>query len=126
MSDKKRPLVETILVTGGKGLVGKGIEAVIKRQNPTDEHWVFLGSADGDLKDKEATRLIFEKHRPPLESNFSKCLDCLPLPLTRVELSVIHGLHLTQADVRHPPRRPRRWALPEHEVQGPPVPPLIP
>ena len=64
MSDKKRPLVDTILVTGGKGLVGKGIEAVIKRENPADENWVFLSSADGDLKDKEATRLIFEKHRP--------------------------------------------------------------
>ena len=54
----------TVLVTGGRGLVGKGIEAVIKRQNPENENWVFLGSKDGDLRDKEATRAIFEKHKP--------------------------------------------------------------
>jgi len=54
----------TVLVTGGRGLVGKGIEAVIKRQNPQDENWVFLGTKDGDLRDREATRAIFEKHKP--------------------------------------------------------------
>jgi len=57
-------MAETIVVTGGSGLVGKGIEAVIQRQKPANENWVFLTSKDGDLRDKEATRLIFEKHRP--------------------------------------------------------------
>ena len=45
-----------ILVTGGSGLVGKGIEWVLS--NVTDkrfarrpnEHWVFLTSKDGDLR----------------------------------------------------------------------------
>lgn len=56
--------VSVVLVTGGKGLVGKGIEAVVARQPAPNEQWVFLSSKDGDLRDKEATRAIFEKHRP--------------------------------------------------------------
>ena len=67
MSKRKADEVETVatvLVTGGRGLVGKGIEAVIKRQNPKNENWVFLGSKDGDLRDKEETRAIFEKYKP--------------------------------------------------------------
>jgi len=54
-----------ILVTGGTGLVGKGIEAHLDKigRNP-DESWVFLSSKDGDLRDREQTIKIFEKHRP--------------------------------------------------------------
>jgi len=52
------------MVTGGVGLVGKGIQAVLEREKPTNESWVFLSSKDGDLRDREATRLIYEKHRP--------------------------------------------------------------
>ena len=55
---------EVILVTGGAGLVGCGIKAVIDRERPSNERWVYLSSKDGDLTDKEATRLIYEKHRP--------------------------------------------------------------
>jgi len=51
-------------VTGGSGLVGKGIEATIEREKPTNERWVYLKSRDGDLRDKEETRLIFEKYKP--------------------------------------------------------------
>jgi hypothetical protein len=53
-----------VLVTGGSGLVGKGIQAAVEREQVSGEHWVFLTSKDGDLREKEATRLIFEKHRP--------------------------------------------------------------
>jgi len=56
--------VATILVTGGSGLVGKGIEATINREQPTGERWIYLKSSDGDLRDKEETRLIFEKYKP--------------------------------------------------------------
>ena len=53
-----------VLITGGRGLVGAGIKAVIDKQKPAGETWVFLNSADGDLTDKEATRLIYEKYKP--------------------------------------------------------------
>ena len=55
---------KTIMVTGGSGLVGKGIEATILRENPKNETWIYLTSKDGDLRDKEATRKIFEKYKP--------------------------------------------------------------
>lgn len=56
---------QTILVTGGSGLVGKGIEAVINNEcKRTDEEWVFLSSRDGNLMDKGDTSRIFETHKP--------------------------------------------------------------
>mmetsp|Transcript_6398 Transcript_6398/g.13949 ORF Transcript_6398/g.13949 Transcript_6398/m.13949 type:complete len:319 (+) Transcript_6398:27-983(+) len=53
-----------VMVTGGSGLVGKGIQANLEHDPPQNERWVFLTSKDGDLRDKEATRLIYEKHQP--------------------------------------------------------------
>ncbi|KAH9974099.1 hypothetical protein BGW80DRAFT_202603 [Lactifluus volemus] len=60
-----------ILVTGGSGLVGYAIQRVIdteplgsrfgKRPNET---WVFLGSKDGDLRDPEQTKRIFDRYKP--------------------------------------------------------------
>lgn len=48
---------EVIVVTGGKGLVGRAIQTVIQKksgyewaQKKTNEEWVFLGSKDGDLR----------------------------------------------------------------------------
>ena len=55
-----------VLVTGGTGLVGKGIEAFIADcpEAKANESWVFLSSADGDLRDPVAVDAIFAKHRP--------------------------------------------------------------
>jgi GDP-L-fucose synthase len=64
MAPKRKAEETVILVTGGSGLVGQGIKAVVEREAVTGERWVYLTSKDGDLRDKEATRLIFEKHRP--------------------------------------------------------------
>jgi len=56
---------KVVLVTGGTGLVGKGIEAHLKRsgENP-NEKWVFLSSKEGDLRKFEDTKKIFEKYHP--------------------------------------------------------------
>nr|CAH7729685.1 unnamed protein product [Callosobruchus chinensis] len=59
MADRK-----VVLVTGGSGLVGKAIQAVVVREKREDETWFFLSSKDGDLCDKEATKKIFEKYKP--------------------------------------------------------------
>lgn len=40
---------EVVLVTGGNGLVGHGIQAVIDSERLPNEDWVFLSSKDGDL-----------------------------------------------------------------------------
>jgi len=56
---------KVILVTGGTGLVGKGIEAHLdKVGRVTNETWVFLSSKDGDLRNREETMKIFEKFKP--------------------------------------------------------------
>jgi len=54
----------TVLVTGGSGLVGKAIEAVVQETAAPNERWIFLSGKDGDLRDREQTRAIFVKHRP--------------------------------------------------------------
>lgn len=56
MSRPERRSRETILVTGGTGLVGRGIRHTIETLKcPTfggldSEAWVFLSSKDGDLR----------------------------------------------------------------------------
>lgn len=54
----------TVLVTGGSGLVGKAIEAVVNRQPREGEKWIFLSSRDADLRKMEDTRAVFAKHQP--------------------------------------------------------------
>lgn len=39
-----------VLVTGGSGLVGKGIQAAVEREGRSGERWVYLNSKDGDLR----------------------------------------------------------------------------
>ncbi len=63
-STTSSPPPAVILVTGGSGLVGKGIEAVVSAEPREGETWIFLSSREGDLRDKEQTRAIFAKYRP--------------------------------------------------------------
>src|SRR5690554_3384355 len=71
------PMAQSVvLVTGGNGLVGRGIESHLKSGGKAEnETWIFLSSKDGDLRffhsfqslisrDYEQTKAIFEKHKP--------------------------------------------------------------
>ncbi|XP_034942704.1 probable GDP-L-fucose synthase [Chelonus insularis] len=53
-----------ILVTGGTGLVGKAIEKVVKSDIRPDEEWIFVGSKDADLCNKQSTVELFQKYKP--------------------------------------------------------------
>lgn len=53
-----------ILVTGGTGLVGRGIQTIIKEENNDQEEWIFLGSKDGDLSNIDETEKLFKKYQP--------------------------------------------------------------
>jgi len=41
---------KVVLVTGGNGLVGHGIQSVLAEEGHANEKWVFLSSTDGDLR----------------------------------------------------------------------------
>lgn len=41
--------MKIILVTGGTGLIGKGIQTALNDENISNEEWIFVGSKDGDL-----------------------------------------------------------------------------
>jgi len=55
---------KVILVTGGSGLVGKGIETVISRDTREEEEWIFLSSKDANLLSEKETFSVFEKYKP--------------------------------------------------------------
>lgn len=56
--------MKIILVTGGSGLVGRAIQSVIEHDRREDERWIFVGSKDADLCDKESTHRLFDQHKP--------------------------------------------------------------
>ena len=64
MAPKRGRDERVVMVTGGSGLVGQGIKASVEKDPRADETWIYLTSKDGDLRDREATRKIFEKYRP--------------------------------------------------------------
>ena len=59
---------KVILVTGGSGLVGKGVQEAIalpeNAQHADSEEWIFLTSKDADLRNFEQTKALFEKYKP--------------------------------------------------------------
>jgi len=55
---------KVILVTGGTGLVGKGIEIVSKEEERSDETFIFLSSKDCNLSVLSEVEALFEKHKP--------------------------------------------------------------
>ena len=56
---------KVILVTGGTGLVGKGIQAMVEREEKReDETWIFLSSKDANLLSEEETKALFDKYKP--------------------------------------------------------------
>jgi len=59
-------MTKVILVTGGTGLVGKGIEAHLatEAEKHKDEKWVYLSSKEADLRNLASTKAAFEKHKP--------------------------------------------------------------
>ena len=47
------------MVTGGTGLVGKGIESIVTTEEKrSDEEWIFLSSKDADLTSEASTEAI--------------------------------------------------------------------
>ena len=54
---------DVILVTGGTGLFGKGIEANVNKYNLKGK-WIFLSSKDGDLRNQEQCEKLFTENKP--------------------------------------------------------------
>lgn len=66
-----------ILVTGGSGLVGMGVKKVIEGNSSSQEKWIFITSKDGDLRDRNTVREIFDKHRPTHVLHLAACVGGL-------------------------------------------------
>lgn len=73
-----------VLVTGGSGLVGKAIESIIREENNPEETWIFASSKDGDLRDKDQTKAMFEKYKP------THCIHVRHQPFLAINSSVLH------------------------------------
>jgi hypothetical protein len=55
------PASRVVLVTGGKGLVGRALD---EASCTIPGRWIFLGRTEGDLSDPRAASVIFEKYKP--------------------------------------------------------------
>lgn len=64
---------ETVLVTGGSGLVGKAIEEVVKNDQDLGLkfNFTFLSSKHANLTDLEQTKAIFDLHKPDYVINLA-------------------------------------------------------
>lgn len=56
--------MKIVLVTGGTGLVGRSLEAVLAEDRVDDEQWIFVGSKEANLCDLKETRALFDKYKP--------------------------------------------------------------
>ncbi|TYZ66067.1 hypothetical protein PybrP1_007702 [[Pythium] brassicae (nom. inval.)] len=72
MNDTKQQQHErrVVLVTGGTGLVGRALQAVVTANKSSSgsstmsDEWHFVGSADADLRDAAQTLALFSRLRP--------------------------------------------------------------
>jgi dTDP-4-dehydrorhamnose reductase len=74
MADQKAPAggKNIVLVTGGSGLVGEAIRAAVEDERKAaaaagkaySDDFIFLTSKDADLRDRAATKAVFEKYKP--------------------------------------------------------------
>lgn len=56
-----------MLVTGGSGLYGSAIREFVQSSGGkymNGAQWIFLSSKDADLRDRQQTFAVWEKHRP--------------------------------------------------------------
>ncbi len=63
-----------ILVTGGTGLVGYGIQQIC---NQYDYEFIFMSSKNCDLVNYEVTKAFFEKHKPDYVIHLAACVGGL-------------------------------------------------
>ncbi|KAF8337072.1 uncharacterized protein EI90DRAFT_3279854 [Cantharellus anzutake] len=80
MSDLANKIV--ILVTGGSGLVGSAIRW----------EWIFARSSEGDLRDPEAAKKLFEKYKPTHVIHLAALGNLFGIDLILADNSVVGGL----------------------------------
>lgn len=56
--------MKTIMVTGGQGMLGHGLQHVVRQEPREGWQFQFVDIEDGDLCDKEATRALFGRVKP--------------------------------------------------------------
>jgi GDP-L-fucose synthase len=72
LSSERTMQYRVVLVTGASGLVGKAVQeqatllekATAAGAPPQSTKWVFAGSKDADLTNRQATRALFQRVRP--------------------------------------------------------------
>ena len=80
---------QTILVTGGSGLVGMAIQEVIAEEQPSGDRWVFVGSKDADLTDYSATKALFDRVNPTMVLHLAAYVGGLYGNMVRQSLPVL-------------------------------------
>jgi len=66
-----------ILITGGSGLVGKGIESIHKEYYNENHEWIFMSSNDCDLLNIQQTLVYFAHEKPDVIIHLAACVGGL-------------------------------------------------
>ncbi len=72
--------METVLVTGGFGLVGNAIQRIEKNEKM---RFVYISSSEFDLCDMDATKKMFDKYNPDYVIHLAACVGGLFKNMTR-------------------------------------------
>jgi GDP-L-fucose synthase len=57
-------MLDIVLVTGGKGLVGQAVQDLVNSDNNFNKKYIFLSRKDGNLEINSEVRNIFKKYNP--------------------------------------------------------------
>jgi len=95
-----------ILITGGTGLVGKGIQEFLFKNDLYDTHtWYFLGSKDMDLRNKNSIDESFDKIKPDivvhLAANVGGLFKNMEHKLSMYEENLLMNTYILQACVKY-------------------------
>lgn len=64
----------TVIVTGGFGMVGNSLQKIVKLQNLSNYNFIFLSRKDGDLRNLDEVNAIFNKYNPNMVIHLASCV----------------------------------------------------
>jgi len=106
-----------VLVTGGTGLLGHAVRrAVAHNRGWAKTEFVFAGSRDADLTDRNATRALLARVRPDailhLAANVGGLYKNLASPINALEDNMAMGINLLHAADAHGVKTVRAYLYP--------------
>ena len=96
--------MKTIMVTGGRGMLGHAVEQVVRDEPRAGYRFEFIDIEESDLTDKAATRVLFERVRPAgvihLAADVGGLYKNVAHGVEMFENNLLMNMHIMQPGVR--------------------------